>query len=353
MGTRTRSIGLQTTKTSGLSLSRGRSFATYSRVSRPVPFFPPSSPPSLDRICDELVVASPEPSHFELVHVLLINTQRLSRPTPARTMAPYHFDSPNADVILRSSDGKEFRVHQLILSLASPFFRATFHSPQPKSPRSKLRRIDVPHSSDILQPFLQYLYPQSPPKISDVSMWAALYTVADKYGAEAVTGPLRDMLVPRFLKKSPLRVYALASRWGFEEEARIASRRTLKTVDVLATFPQEDAELMGAAARQRLHRLHSNRREQARALVNSHLRPTPSNSSCTCPPPAYANFRPALCQSMATRPWLTLEDVHKVESRFDYPKTCKAGSHCRHSNRNRHAYFCLLLRKISELPHTV
>ena len=266
------------------------------------------------------------------------------------TMAPYLFDSPNADLILRSSDGKEFRVHQFILGLASPFFRATLSSPQSKV---RIRKIDMPYSSDILQPFLQYLCPRSPPKISDISTWAALYTIADKYGADVVKDLLRDMLVPRFLKKYPLRVYALASRWGFEEEARIASRRTLKTVDILTKFPQEDAGLMGATARQRLHRLHSDRREAARALINSHPRPSPSHSSCNCPSPAYANLRPALCQSLASRPWLTLEDVYRVDAKFPNPKTCNARSGCRHSAKNIHAYFCSLVRKISELPQTV
>ena len=268
-------------------------------------------------------------------------------------MAPYHFNSPDADIILRSSDGKEFRVHQFILSLASPFFRATFGSPQPNPTPSKIRKEDVTFSSDVLQPFLQYLYPKSPPKISDISVWAALYAIADEYGAEVVKDPLRDMLVPRFLKKSPLRVYALASRWGFEEEARIASRRTLKTVDILTNFTREDAELMGNAARQRLHRLHSNRREAAQALINSKLRPSSSDSSCECPPPAYANFRPALCQSVATRPWLTIDEFYKVHAKFTHQGLCVAQLGCRFSAKNVHVYCCSLVRMISELTQTV
>jgi len=184
-------------------------------------------------------------------------------------------------------------------------------------------------------------------------MWTALYSIADEYGAEVVKDLLRDMLIPRFLKKHPLRVYALASRWGFEEEAKIASRRTLKMVDILTEFPQEDAELMGSAARQQLHRLHSNRRDAAQALVNSDLRPSPSHSSCKCPPPTYARFRPVLCQIMATRPWLTLEDVYGADSKFGYPKTCEAQLDCRFSAKNVHAYSCSLVRKISELPQTV
>ena len=168
-------------------------------------------------------------------------------------MSPYDFDSPDADVILRSSDGKDLRVHRIILSLTSPVFQGMFNLPQPIESPSQIPTIDVPESSDILQPFLQYLYPRSPPKISDVAMWADLYTIAHKYDADVIMDLLRDMLIPRFLEIAPLRVYALASHWGFEEEAKIASARTL-TINIFKDkyFPREDAELMGGVACQQL-----------------------------------------------------------------------------------------------------
>jgi len=143
-----------------------------------------------------------------------------------------------------SSDGKGFRVHQLILSLPFPFFR----------------------------------------------MLAALSAIAYGYDAEVVKGPFRDMLVPHFLKKSPLRIHALASRWGFEEEARIVSRTTLRIVGILAKFPRRNAELMGGASSPSFESMRSNQ-----ALVDSNLRSSPNHSSCRSPPPTYANFRPALC----------------------------------------------------------
>ena len=109
-------------------------------------------------------------------------------------MAPYNFDAPDADVILRSSDGKDLRVHRLILSLASPVFQGMFNLPQSTELSPETPTIDVPESSDILQPFFRYLYPRSLPKISDLAMWTALYAVADKYNAEAVTDLSRGML---------------------------------------------------------------------------------------------------------------------------------------------------------------
>jgi len=265
-------------------------------------------------------------------------------------MAPYDFDSSGTDAILRSSDGKELRVHQLILSLSSPVFQGMFSLPQPIDASSGIPSVDVPEPFDILQPFLQYLYPRSPPRVTDISMWEALYAIADKYAAEVITDPLRDMLVPQFLETSPLRVYALASRWGFEEEAKIASTRTL-TIDIFKDFPREDAELMGGVACQRLYLLHFNRREAARALVADHPLPTPSNSSCQCPPPSYSRLVPSLCQRVSTRPWLTAEELYKEVARWEYPSRCN--SSCRNAVTNMHAYFSSLLKGISELPQTV
>ena len=265
-------------------------------------------------------------------------------------MAPYDFDAPDTDTILRSSDGKELRVHRLILSLSSPVFQGMFSLPQPTDPSSEIPSVDVPNCSDILQPFIQYLYPRPPPKISDISTWEALYAIADKYGAEVVTDLLRDMLIPRFLETSPLRVYALASRWGFEEEAKIASTRTL-TIDIFKEFPREDAELMGGAACQQIYLLHFNRREAAQTLVKNHPLPSPSDSSCECPPPAYSSLVPSLCQRVATKPWLTAEELYEEAARWSYPDKCD--NLCRNSIANMHVYFSSLLKGISELPKTI
>ena len=247
------------------------------------------------------------------------------------TMAPYDFNAPDADAILRSSDGKELRVHKLVLSLASPVYRGMFSLPQPIDPPSQIPSVDVSEPSDILQPFIQYLYPRSPPKISDISIWAALYTIADKYGAEGAMESLRDMLVPRFLDTHPLRVYALASRWGFEEEARIASRRTL-TIDILKDFPREDAELMGGGACQQLYLLHLDRREAARTLVVNHPLPFSTDSSCKCPPPGYSGLVPSLSQRVGLRPWLTAEELYEEAARWVYPTRCN--EHCRNAFNN-------------------
>ena len=265
-------------------------------------------------------------------------------------MAPYNFDAPDADAILRSSDGKELRVHRLILSLSSPVFQGMFSLPS--RPTDPVPTIDVADPSDILERFVQYLYPKSPPNITDVSMWAVMYAIADKYNAEIVTEHLRGMLIPRFLEASPLRVYALASHWGFEEEAKIASRGTLDR-DIFEDFPREDAELMGGIGCQRLLFLHFNRREAARGLVVKHPLPPSRSSPCTCPPPNYDGIIPALARRMGSTPRLTSEELLKEIPRWKLPKPCTLEGGCRYSVANTCTYFSSLLESIYDLPQTI
>ena len=265
-------------------------------------------------------------------------------------MAPYDFNAPDADAILRSPDGKELRVHRLILTFSSPVFQDMFALPQSTDPSSQMPTIDLSDPSDTLEPFIQYLYPRSPPSITNITMWAALYTIADKYGAEAVMESLKDMLIPRFLEASPLRVYALASRWGFVEEAKIASRGTLN-LDIIKDFPREDAELMGGGACQQIYLLHFKRRDAAQALAETHPLPVSEDPACTCYSPSRKRLTPTLRQRLSTRPWLTAEEMWEETSKGDHPKKC--GSNCRHTNKNLHGYFTSLLKAISDLPQTI
>lgn len=272
---------------------------------------------------------------------------------PAATpllMPPYDFNAPDADTILRSSDGKELLVHALILSLSSPVFQGMLALPQSDGSSSRMPTIDLSDPSNVLEPFIQYLYPRSPPEITDISMWVALFAIADKYNAEAVTEPLRGMLIPLFLETSPLRVYALASRWGFEEEARIASRRTL-TIDIFKNFPREDAELMGGGACQQLYLLHFNRREAALNLVENHPFLVVRHPSCRCSTLDRKDLVQALGQRVVMSPWLTAEEMCEEIAKGEYPVNC--GPHCRNAIRHIHAFFTSFLKAVSDLPQTI
>ena len=235
-------------------------------------------------------------------------------------------------------------------SVSLPVFQCKFGLPQPTESNSQLPSIDIPESSDILQPFIQYLYPCSPPDVPDLIVWAALYTLADKYDAEVVIDPLRDMLVPRFLETSPMHVYALASHWGLEEDARTASRRTL-AIDISEGFSEENARLVGGVACQKLYLLHIQRKDKAQALVKKCRYHYPNLRTCSCLSMDFDAVNQVLGQNLATRPWLTAEELYKEAAKTRNSRACSAI--CRNSSNAIHTWFSSILKDVSELPQTI
>lgn len=141
---------------------------------------------------------------------------------------PYTFDAEDADIILRSAGSEVFRVHRCILSIASPIFGHMFALPQPQDTTGQLPHIDLPETTSTLDILLRYIYPIPSPKIEDFVTLSNVLVSAEKYGAEGVISRLRTILIsPHFLDLDPLRVYAIACRWSFLEEAKFASTRTV------------------------------------------------------------------------------------------------------------------------------
>jgi len=185
--------------------------------------------------------------------------------------------------------------------------------------------------------------------VPDIRVWDELYAAANKYNAEAVVELLRDILISRFLRAAPFRVYALASRWGLEREAKVASRGSLK-MDISKGIPEEDAELMGVVAFQKLYHLHVNRRDKARELINNN----PYNRAtrvCGCPPFDFDGVVRVLGERVSAKPWLTVEGFYDEIAGAAQPKRCS--NSCLHSWKNVHEWVSEILRLVSELPQTI
>ncbi|KAI0265082.1 hypothetical protein BC834DRAFT_825414 [Gloeopeniophorella convolvens] len=181
------------------------------------------------------------------------------------------FNSTDADVILRSDDARptDFRVHRCILSAGSPFFQTMFSLPQPKSAAEECVPIlDVAEPSAVLDPLLRFLYPVPDPKVPSLDELVFLMDAAAKYDMTAVIDRLRALLVSSsFLETAPVRVFAIASRFELEAEAKLASRHTLG-VHVLDTPLCDDLRHISAFSYHRLLELHRRRGDAAcEALV--------------------------------------------------------------------------------------
>ncbi|KAF8334638.1 uncharacterized protein EI90DRAFT_2847515, partial [Cantharellus anzutake] len=69
-----------------------------------------------------------------------------------------HLAFEDGDVILRSTDGVEFRVHKYILSISSPFFSSMFTLPQTSG---ETQTIEIAEDAKTLDALLRFIYPTS------------------------------------------------------------------------------------------------------------------------------------------------------------------------------------------------
>lgn len=155
---------------------------------------------------------------------------------------PSLFTTQDGDVILRagseSPQEHDFRVHRVVLSLASRVFKDLFTTAQPDAGQEDTLPVvtitDSPESIDLL---LRFIYPGSiPPIITDLARLSTLLTIADKYDVPSILpiakGRLGDKEV---LENDPFGVYVAARRWGFADEAKKAARKM--TLAKIGTSP--------------------------------------------------------------------------------------------------------------------
>ncbi len=79
------------------------------------------------------------------------------------TPPPPTFDIPDANIIIRSSDLVDFRVHKSVLAMTSPFFKDLLSLPQPSDSESVdgLPVVQLPEDSELLNSLVSILYPIS------------------------------------------------------------------------------------------------------------------------------------------------------------------------------------------------
>jgi BTB/POZ domain len=166
-------------------------------------------------------------------------TSQESPETLVQVKAP--FDHKQADIILRTSDGVDFRVFKIILSLASPIFTDMFDIPQPTSEfgrnNDELQVVTVSENSTVLDLCLRHLYPVPSP--TTAGLWGAhiLAEFARKYEVDAL-----ESVVARYLTDSigddSVGVYAIAVTYGLKSIAAKAARLSLKLPITRLRSPQ-------------------------------------------------------------------------------------------------------------------
>ena len=141
---------------------------------------------------------------------------------------------PDADIILRSSDLVDFRVHKSVLVASSPFFKDMFSLPQPQNgavPKA-LPTVQLSEDADTLDSLISMLYPVAPqiPRCGDDIL--TLLAAATKYDMDAVLSFVRAEVSSKKLLSSSFageafRVYAVAYSKRLLPEIAMSARNTL------------------------------------------------------------------------------------------------------------------------------
>ena len=156
------------------------------------------------------------------------------------------FNPPDPDVTLRTT-GRAFRVHKLVLSLASPIFRDAFSLHQPPKPASKdstepneagLDVYNVAGHAEAWEIVLRMIYPStiSPVHIRNFSTLEECLEIAHEYGIGNATAQL-SLRLSRWASGDPPRAYTIAYRFGFADTVEPTSRRLIAPRKDLAELP--------------------------------------------------------------------------------------------------------------------
>jgi hypothetical protein len=160
---------------------------------------------------------------------MLSQTQNSS--ATATLPLPKFFDVGDADIVLRSSDSANFRVHKSILASSSQFFEDLFSLPQPSSSETVdgLPVVDFSEDAEILRALITVLYPIPSEIPSSYERVLALLGAAQKYEMPAVRRTIRAEVLYNELPAPahPFRAYAIAFSNGLSSETKSAARLTL------------------------------------------------------------------------------------------------------------------------------
>ncbi|KAF8153488.1 hypothetical protein K438DRAFT_1987624 [Mycena galopus ATCC 62051] len=123
------------------------------------------------------------------------------------------FDSQDADVILRTSDGADFRLHKAVLSLVSPVFWDMFMLPQPHSDDTALPVVKVSEDSVTLDRALRFFYPGTQPVVENLNQLQDIIGVlVQKYDAQCLI-PTAKHYLDKHAVAEPLAAYVVACRY--------------------------------------------------------------------------------------------------------------------------------------------
>ncbi len=140
---------------------------------------------------------------------------------------------PDANIIVRSSDQVNFRVHKSVFAISSPFFNDLLSLPQPPDGElvDGLPVIQLSEDAGLLNSLVSLLYPCSPVIPGSYEKVFALLAACQKYDMESIQSNIRaEIKLGRFpapVEAEAFRACAIAGSLGLVPEMKNAARLTL------------------------------------------------------------------------------------------------------------------------------
>ncbi|KAI9445821.1 hypothetical protein BJY52DRAFT_1371463 [Lactarius psammicola] len=146
---------------------------------------------------------------------------------------PFCLGTPDANIIVRSSDHANFRVHKSVLAMSSPFFKDLLSLPQPPDDElvDGLPVIQLSEDAGLLNSLVSLLYPIPPVVPGSYEEVFALLAACQKYDMESVQSNIRAEVklgtFPAPVEAEGFRACAIAGSLGLVPEMENAARLTL------------------------------------------------------------------------------------------------------------------------------
>ncbi|VDB87552.1 unnamed protein product [Peniophora sp. CBMAI 1063] len=154
----------------------------------------------------------------------------MSASSPSAGTLDEQFNSTDADISLRSSDGVIFAVHSFILRWISPFFADMLSLPQTSDSAGDQRPvIDMSEDSASIRTLLRFSYPHTfcaDPELEKVADIKRAAVIARKFDCQALLEAVESAII-RLSKSESETAYALAWRFEFPGALRAAARASV------------------------------------------------------------------------------------------------------------------------------
>jgi len=207
------------------------------------------------------------------------STHDLAGPKGPKYHPLFSFD---ADVVLSSRDGVLFCVPSMTLKMTSSWFRTMFTLPQgspPASSRSHNRNqrdsttvstdteiIGLDEDSSTLEPLLRMICGLEIPTLDTWDVVEPVLYAAEKYDMPGPASIMRALMRTPTFTDAPIRLYAAACHFGWAEDARTASTRSL-TLNLYDSVHKPSLLRLRTADLYALFALHNDRRVQFRTRI--------------------------------------------------------------------------------------